>query len=391
MKENKIHILWQLAKREFKFYGKSPIYLFCMLIAPIISITFFLSIMHEGLPKDLPIAVVDMDNTANSRKLVRLLGTFEQTHVEFSTGSFSDARQEMQKGKIYGIFHIPKDFAKEAASGKQPKLSFYTNGAYLIPSSLLFKDMKSISELAGGSVGLQTGLARGYTEDQIQAQLQPIRIDTHPLGNPWLNYSVYLNNTIVPGILQLMIFFVTVFSIGAEIKFDTANEWLKMGNGSLTLSLIGKLWPQTVVFTLISFLYAAIFYGYSAFPLNSGWLPMLSAFFLLVISSQALGIFMIGMVPILRLALGAASLIGILAFSIVGFSFPVLAMSPDLQAISNIFPLRHYFLIYIDQALNGRSMIYSWTEYIWLLGFLILPFLIGKNLKRALLSFKYIP
>ena len=86
-----------------------------------------------------------------------------------------------------------------------------------------------------------------------------------------------------------------------------------------------------------------------------------------------------------------ASLFGMIAFSIVGFSFPVLGMDPTLQALSDLFPLRHYFLIYVDQALNGRDLFYSWSEYVWLAGFLILPFLIGKNLKNALLYFKYIP
>ena len=80
-----------------------------------------------------------------------------------------------------------------------------------------------------------------------------------------------------------------------------------------------------------------------------------------------------------------------ISFSIVGFSYPLLAMDPTLQALGQLFPLRHYFLIYVDQALNGRSLFYTWSEYVWLLGFLILPFLIGKNLKRALLYLKYIP
>ncbi len=251
--------------------------------------------------------------------------------------------------------------------------------------------MKTISVLAGASVGLQTGLAHGYTEDQIMAQLQPIVIDTHAIGNPWLNYSVYLNNTLLPGVLQLMIFLVTVLSIGSEIKNSTARKWLEMGGNSLTVSLMGKILPYTVIFTIVAFLYAGALYGFSSFPLNSGWLPMLSALFLLVVASQAVGIFMIGVLPTFRLGLSFACLFGMIAFSIVGFSFPVLGMDSTLQALSNLFPLRHYFLIYVDQALNGRPFFYSWTEYVWLVGLLVLPFLIGKNLKSALLYFKYIP
>ena len=77
-----------------------------------------------------------------------------------------------------------------------------------------------------------------------------------------------------------------------------------------------------------------------------------------------------------------------ISFSIVGFSFPVQGMDPTLQALARLFPLRHYFLIYVDQALNGRALFYTLGEYAWLLGFLILPFLIGRNLKRGVVGFQ---
>ncbi|MDR0349549.1 MAG: ABC transporter permease [Tannerella sp.] len=380
-----------IAKREIKRLVSKPLYLFSMLFAPLFSALFFLSLMDSGLPVDLPVAVVDGDNSSTSRNLTRRLSAFQQTEVVLQTVSFTEARIAMQEGKIYGIYYIPKNFSVNAASGKRPEISFYTNYAYLIAGSLLFRDMKTMSVLAGGAAGLQTGMAKGFTEDQIKAQLQPIVIDTHHLGNPWLNYSVYLNNTILPGILQLMIFLVTIFSIGSELKMHTSHEWLRMGHYSLTTGLTGKLLPHTIIFTLVGFAICTLLYSYCGFPVQTGWCPMLSAMFLLVIASQAVGVMMIGVLPTLRLGLSFGSLFGMLSFSIVGFSFPVTAMHPALHALSNLFPMRHYFLIYVDQALNGRSMYYSWTHYLALLFFLLLPLLVHKHLKRALLSFKYIP
>ena len=109
--------------------------------------------------------------------------------------------------------------------------------------------MKRCQYWRGPRVGLsKPGQAKGYTEAQIMGQLQPIVIDTHPIGNPWLNYSVYLNNTVLPGIIQLMVFLVTVFSIGTEIKYSTSRKWLDMGGSSIAVSLLGKLLPQTVYF-----------------------------------------------------------------------------------------------------------------------------------------------
>lgn len=389
--EKNRHPILAIAQREVKRLVSRPLYIFAMIIAPVFCAVFFLTLMEEGLPVQLPVAVVDLDNTETSRSLTRQLAAFEQTGVVMQTGDFAEARRAMQRGEVYGIFLIPEGFTVDASTGMQPTISYYTNNAFLIAGSLLFKDLKTMATLAGAAVGMQIGLAKGYTEDQIMGQLQPIVIDTHALGNPWLNYSVYLNNVILPGVLELMIFLVTVFCIGSEIKMGTSREWLRMGNNSLFVSLVGKLLPHTVIFTLVGVFLCTALYGYAGFPLLSGWLPMIAAIFLLVLASQAMGIFMIGVLPTLRLGLSFASLFGVIAFSISGFTYPVPSMDPTLQAVTNLFPLRHYFLIYVDEALNGRPIYYAWPQYLMLAAFLILPFLIARNLKNALLYFKYIP
>ena len=96
-----------IAKREIFRICKDPIYFFCMLVAPTICVVFFLSLMKEGLPTDMSVAVVDLDGSSNSRNLVRQLDAFEQTKVVLTTVSFEEARQAMQEGKVYGIFYIP--------------------------------------------------------------------------------------------------------------------------------------------------------------------------------------------------------------------------------------------------------------------------------------------
>ena len=84
-------------------------------------------------------------------------------------------------------------------------------------------------------------------------------------------------------------------------------------------------------------------------------------------------------------------LMGVLSFSMCGLSFPAMAMHPVLQGLANLFPLRHYFLIYVDQALNGYPMIYSWINYVALLIFMMLPFFVVHRLKEALIYYKYVP
>lgn len=383
--------VWQIMKRECRRMVARPLYLFCMVVAPLSCYIFFTTLMDSGLPTDLPVAIVDADNTKTSRNLVRNLDAFQQTAIVAHYGSFNEARTAMQRGEIYGFYYIPKDLSSDAQKQLQPTLSFYTNNSYLIAGSLLFKDMKMMSELAAGAATQSTLYARGATKEQADAILQPIVIETHPLNNPWLNYSVYLCNTLIPGVLMLLIFMVTVYSIGVEIKDNTAREWLQTGNNSIYIALTGKLLPHTIVFFIMGVFYNVYMYGFLHFPLNSGIAPMLLATLLLVLASQCCGIFMVGILPMLRLGLSFASLWGVVSFPISGFSFPVMGMPPVLQVLSNLFPLRHYFLIYVDQALNGYSMAYSWVSYVALLLFMMLPFLVVNRLKNALIYYKYSP
>ena len=386
MERNKKHTaLWNVARRECRRLVSRPLYLFCMVIAPLFCYIFFTTLMDSGLPTDMPVGVVDQDMSATSRQLIRNLDAFEQTAVVARYPTINEARTAMQRGEIYGFFYIPEGTSAKA------QLSFYTNNTLLIAGSLLFKDMKMMSELASGAAARSTLYAKGATEEQAMAFLQPIVIDTHPLNNPWLNYSVYLCNTFAPGVLMLLIFMVTVYSIGVEIKDRTAREWLRMGNNSIWISLAGKLLPHTAIFFLMGILYNVYLYGFLHFPCNSGILPMLLATLCLVLASQGMGILMIGTLPTLRLGLSFASLWGVLSFSMCGLSFPAMGMHPVLQALANLFPLRHYFLIYVDQALNGYPMIYSWVNYVALLIFMMLPFLIAHRLKGALVYYKYMP
>jgi ABC-2 type transport system permease protein len=340
--------------------------------------------MDSGLPARIPIAVVDFYNTTTSRSLVRQLDAFEKTDIKYKSLSFREARQQMEQMKVYAVLTIPKDFTKDAVSGNRPKLVYYTNNAFLISGSLLFQDLKTISTLASASVGLKTAMAKGYTENQIMPVLQPITIDSHPIGNPWLNYSVYLNNVILPGILQLIILIFTVSALGSEIKMGTARKLMDMGNGSIVKVLAGKMMPYTIIYLGIALLFMSVLYVYNHFPLHSGFCPMFFNYLCLILAAQGTGIILLGVFRNYRLALSIASLIGMVSFSITGFSFSTLAMDGSLSALSNLFPLRHFFLIYIDQALNGISVGYSMYHYAALFGFVLLSVFFFGAVKRLL-------
>ena len=383
--------LLNIAKREVLRIAVRPLYLFCMIIAPVFCYLFFTTLMANGLPTDLPAGVVDLDNTSTTRNIIRNLDAFQQTHIVAHYPSVMEARKAIQRGEIYSFYYIPEGTTEATLASRQPKVSFYVNYSYLIAGSLLYKDQRTISELAAGAVGRATLYAKGATEDQAMAFLQPIVIDTHALNNPWLNYSVYLCNTLFPGILMLLIFLTTIYTLGEEVKNGTGRELMRLADNSITKVLIGKLLPHTLVFFVIAVFYNVYLYGYLHYPCHSGIFPMLLAGLLLVLSSQAFGVFLFGLFGSFRLALSAASLWGVISFSISGFTFPVMAMHPTLQALCVLFPLRHYYLLYVNFALNGYPLIYAWQAVAALVVFLLLPFLVLKKLRTILLQYVYVP
>lgn len=389
--ENSQWAIINVARREVNRMASDWIYLFGLLVAPVLAFIFFSTIMLEGSPSEYPVGVVNMDSqSATSRNLVRTLDAFQMSHIVEHYTDIAHATAAMQEGKIYGFYYIPRGFSEDANARKQPKLSFYTNNSVLLAASMGMKDFKMGSELASASAQRQVLRGRGFTDAQAVVLIQPITIDVHPIGNPWVNYSVYLNNILLPAIMMMLIFLMTTYAFGVEIKDGMGRELLATANNNIVTVVAGKLLPQTLLLLSLGFLYLSILYGYLHYPLNNGFLPMLVAMVLFVLASQAVGLFFISMIPTLRLGMSVATLWAVLSFSIAGFTFPVMAMHPTLQALANLFPLRHYYQIYADQALNGYPMVYSSWSYLALLLFMLLPFFAIKRLNKAYLYYKYI-
>lgn len=384
------HAVLKIAYRELGRMTSRPLYVLSMVFAPLFCYIFFTTLMKEGLPEDLPAGVVDDDNTSVSRNILRNLDAYQQTEFIQQYSNFAEARNAMQKGEIYGFFYIPKGFERDAAVQNQPLVSIYTNSAYLIPSSLLYRDMKTMATMASAAVGRQVLLARGASEEQAMGFLQPIQIDMHAIGNPMLNYSIYLSNTLLPAVLALMVLMITCFSIHTELKDGTACEWMDMAGGDVLKAVSGKLLPQTALFILMAVIYLILLYGVLDFPHANGIWPMLLASVMLILASQGFAVFIAAAIPSLRWSLSLCTLWGVLSIPISGFSFPVMGMPAVMRALSWLFPLRHYFLIYVDQALNGIPFIYSAWFYTALLGFMVMPLLDIWLLKKTAYKYKYL-
>ena len=201
--------IYDIMMRELLILRQNHIYRFCMVLFPILVIFFFTSMLDDGLPTNMPLGVVDMDNTTTSRSLIRRLDALQMSEVVEYYPSVAVARKAIQRNEIYGFIYIPKGTTEKLLASRQPKISYYYSNTTLAAGSMLMKDMKTISTLGSAGVGQGTMRAKGYTDQQIQTFLQPIKLDLHQIANPWSSYNVYLSSFMVPGIIMLFIFLIS--------------------------------------------------------------------------------------------------------------------------------------------------------------------------------------
>jgi ABC-2 type transport system permease protein len=380
-----------MALREVRIMVKNPIYGCCMVVFPLLAMIFFTSLMDDGLPQNMPVGVVDLDNTTTTRALIRRLDGFQSSKVVAHYPSVSDARRAVQENDIYAFLYIPKGTTDDLLASRQPKISYYYNLASIMSGSLLMKDLKTISNLGSAAVGQATMRAKGYTQDQIMAFLQPIAIDLHQIGNPWTNYNVYLSTVFVPGVMMLFIFLITAYSLGMELKFDTGKQWLAMADNRMVIALIGKFGMQTVIWLALIFAYEVYMFRILGFP-NQGGVGMLVLLALLeVFAAQGFGIFAFGLMPSLRMSMSICSLWAVLSFSMAGSAFPVMGMDGALQSLSWLFPLRHYYKLFSVCVFNGFPLLEVWFHFVALVAFMLMPWFVIGKIKNAMLTYVYIP
>ena len=164
----------------------------------------------------------------------------------------------------------------------KPVVSYYCNMTYFIPASLIYKGFKATAITTSGSVVRTSLVSSGMDENLAGSLLQPIVAQEHPIGNPWISYNIYLTNSFVPGLLALLIMLTTCFSIWEEIKKGRSRQWLAVANGSMTVAVVGKLLPQTIIFSVVGVFVQSLFYGYYHLPMNGSILAMISAMILFV-------------------------------------------------------------------------------------------------------------
>ena len=290
-----LHNTCAVMRRETGRITRQPMYFVLMIVLPVVSFAFFALLFNQGAIRNIPIAVLDQDNTTLSRKAVQMIDDTPTAMVAYGIQGMDEGERLMREGRIMAIVQIPAFFEKNILSNSQTRLENYVSGTNITVNGLLSKDIQTAVTTFTAGIQLQVLMKQGLTQRQAMAQLMPVRFDKHVLFNPHINYGYYLSPSFMPMMLMIFVVMVTVFAIGTELKHATAREWLGTGNGSVAAALAGKVLPITAVMFLISLVMLVINFKIVGTPLNGSLAVILAGTLLFILSYQSISVLIVSL------------------------------------------------------------------------------------------------
>lgn len=378
--------LYNVLRREWQRMTSRRLYLGVCIVLPLFCLFFMATIFGSGQMENIPVGIVDKDNTATSRQIARNIAAVPTFSV---TRHFTDeaaAREAVQRKEIYGYLSIPTGFEQRATTGMDATLSYYYHYALLsVGSELMAAFETALAPVALSPIAMEA-VSLGVNQEQITTFLLPVQSSMHPLYNPDLDYSVYLSQPFFYVLFQILILLMTVYAVGSELKFHTAQEWMTTARGNILTAIVGKLLPYTFIFSIIGILANYVLYGVLHIPFQGSLLMMNLMTVLFIIATQALAVFIFSIFPRIAYIISIVSMVGSLGATLSGVTFPVTSMYPPVHAASYLFPVRHFTEIAQSMLYFDSGFGYYWQSTTILLLFPLLALLILPRLRNWILK-----
>ena len=375
--------------REWQRMTSRRLYFGVCIILPLFTLFFMATIFGNGQMENIPVGIVDQDNTATSRAIARNISAVPTFKVTKHYINEAAAREAVQRKEIYGYLSIPPKFEQDAITGKNATLSYYYHYALLSVGGELMAAFETSLAPVSLSPIVMEAVSLGVEQQQITTFLLPVQASNHPIYNPSLDYSVYLSQPFFFVLFQVLILLTTVYAAGIEIKFRTATDWLATAKGNMVTAILGKLLPYTIIYILIGWFANYVMFGILHIPFQGSWwfMNMITALF--VVATQALGLFLFSLFPAVSLVISVVSMVGSLGATLSGVTFPVPNMYPLVRDASYLFPVRHFTEIMQTILYGGGGFVHLWQSAVILCIFPLLALSLLPHLKRAIESHKY--
>lgn len=376
--------------RELRRMTSRRIYLGAAVVLPLFLIVFMATIFGDGQMTRLPIGIVDGDNTATSRSIVRNMSAVPTFDVVRHYADDAEARAAVNRREVYGYLSIPPRFEEAMMRGAEATLCYYYHYALLAVGGEVMSAFETALIPVRMAPIVGEAMTLGDTEENIETFLLPMTSDDHALYNPSLDYAEYLAVPIFYIMFQILVLLVTLYAVGGDrlsalgrlplvvnskqskLRLSeekdclqnlpsVANSTKLMANSSsstFAAAVVGKLLPYTVIFILEALLANVVFFHWEHIPFvgDMGLFALTTMIF--VVATQSVAVILYALFPVLSLVISVVSMVGSLGATLSGLTFPLSAMSPVVQYAAKLFPVRHFTeamqcMVYFDGGFSA--------------------------------------
>jgi ABC-2 type transport system permease protein len=354
---------------EIRYLRRAPLRVFLAFIIPVAAWICLALTYQTSTVQNLPFIVVDHDNSSMSRMAARYLDATGYLKLYNTVSNENIAFDEFRKMNVYFIVTIPKGFQEKIKTGTGSEVPVIANGYTLMYAKVGYKGIAQALSTISAGVTIKRLEAKGYTPTGATAKAAPIGTEIHSVGNPYLDYSIYLIPGMVLSLLQMSA------SFSALWLFRTHRESSK---GRVTPRpkymipfLVGRLTPITLLGILASAVVYLIILPLAHVPLNSSVFDMFLLTVLYMFVSMGLGALVSILYGNLISAAQALLIINAPAFVFSGYTFPHWAMPNWAQSISQLIPLTHFLdgffpmFLFNTSTMNGVKPLLIMGGVLW--------------------------
>ena len=364
---------WRTFHREWRRISASRFLFWASGPAPVLLFLLTSAVFQQEVMRELPVAVVDQDQSALSRQMVRLLDATASLHVAEVFADPADAEYLVRKGSIYGFLVIPRGLESDVLRGERAKVLGFYNAAFLSAGSVANREFRTVMATLSYGIKQQRFARHGVTA----APLEPVRVQSTALFNPQLNYAYFLLVAVLPALLQLFIALVAVEAVGTELRWGTAAEWIAQAENRPVIAVLGKVLPYTLLSLVTAVVMITILFRLVDVPLRGSLLPIAMASLLLVLSYEGIGFLLVALTANLRMATSLAAFYTGPALAYMGISFPQMGMPAFGQFWGNLLPVTHYVRLLVGQGIRGDDWLTALPDLGRLALFVLVPWLLA--------------
>lgn len=389
MSGKKKYPIFAVINREAGRIKHNPAYRFLLFFGPLVGILLLFFIFRQGVANELPVAVVDQDNSSLSVKISNAVNASPDVEVRVSSTDLFQAQEWLKQGLVDAIVVLPADLEKNIFRGLEAPVPVYLNGTNVTVAGVVQRSLLTTLRTVSAGIQIKKLAIEGNNREKAMARVMPVNIQKHVLFNPYSNYAYFLNSAMLYFILFLFAFMSSVYTFGNELKRGTGASLLEAGNNSVRLAVAGKMFPYTIIFSGFAMFIAYLLYKVEGMPLNGNFLVIFYGQFLTIMAYQLLGLMFVAVTKNLRLSLSVGSAYIMMGITFSGLTFPMEGMMPLIRSLTAIFPFTWWEKLFISQSLRGAPVKEALPYLCYILVFMLIGVASLKAYKSGLSDSKY--